>query len=169
MTSKADTIASKPNAAKVREWVESALKRTFDKDAHLISEHVHERTICHRFAMYLEWLAGAPWIADVEYNRQGKHVKRLEDMAAYGGPYSRGNIFPDVILHCRGPAGPNLAIAEFAWYTSRADFQAKVEILQRKVVLLTDRKRREYAYVAGVIVILQADFEATLAQCKWYP
>ena len=78
----------------------NALTKLFEKDAQLFVFDVQERAIAARLAMYLReeflCLEKHGITIDVEYNRDGKDVKRHHDTDEDGW------IAPDIILHQRG-------------------------------------------------------------------
>lgn len=77
-----------------------ALSMLYEKDRRLLRYNVNERTIACRLALYLQLKYDPCFMKraciDVEYNREGKGIKR---------PYidsESGWIAPDIILHERG-------------------------------------------------------------------
>ena len=96
----------------VRHLLEKALMRLADDDSYLFRRDLHERTITHKLAEYLQPLF-PEWNVDCEYNRDGHEPKRvnLEDLSkAEWGEGS--NVFPDIIVHHRGDNDHNLLIVE---------------------------------------------------------
>lgn len=83
----------------------NALTKLFEKDAQLFVFDVQERAIAARLAMYLReeflCLEEHGITIDVEYNRDGKDVKRHHDTDKDGW------IAPDIILHQRGSGKNN--------------------------------------------------------------
>lgn len=83
----------------------NALTKLFEKDAQLFVFDVQERAIAARLAIYLReeflCLEDHGIIIDVEYNRDGKDVKRHHDTGEDGW------IAPDIILHQRGSGKNN--------------------------------------------------------------
>jgi hypothetical protein len=67
-----------------------------------------ERAVVHGLAVYLEH-AFWGWHTDCEYNRQGGRPDPKQ--AALGGEPPR-NVVPDIVVHLRGPNGPNLLAVE---------------------------------------------------------
>jgi len=94
--------------------VDKALARLYRRDRELIWRGVHEETISHRLAIYLEVLLfehfnlkpfdSTGYDVDIEYNKNGENVKRL----VRGGSGRR----PDIIVHKRGHNDNNLLIIE---------------------------------------------------------
>lgn len=89
--------------AAMAETIVSVVDTLLERDAYLFIADVHERTIGHRFAVYLEHVF-PEWHVDCEYNRDG-HVPK-EIGVGYGNDGEHGSrVFPDVIVHKR--ATPN--------------------------------------------------------------
>jgi hypothetical protein len=87
-------------------------------DRYLLENDLSERCIASRLAMYLREHFPDNDV-DVEYNRMGDVAKRLRGLPAEC--FRRRNreverkapvAVPDVIVHRRGPAGPNLLVIE---------------------------------------------------------
>ncbi len=78
-----------------------------DHDGRLLRLGPSERAVAHRLAVYLEQ-EFPDWCVDCEYNRQGDAGDRKE--VQIGG--EAGNVDPDIIVHVRGPHGPNLLAIE---------------------------------------------------------
>lgn len=101
------------NQEEVRERLDRAIQKLLERDRVLLTRNVNERSITHRLAMYLQ--DEFPEMdVDCEYNRHDFDVKKLEF-------YPRGTetndtdartVFPDIIVHKRGPHGPNLLVIE---------------------------------------------------------
>jgi hypothetical protein len=112
----------------------SALEKLIDKDRELLINDVNERTLTHRFSIYLEEHINSwkeDWNIDCEYNRDASieipdypkklhlidipqnHI-RIDDEEAT-------TIFPDIIIHKRGQTGKqmgNLLVIEMKKSTS---------------------------------------------------
>jgi hypothetical protein len=85
-------------------------------DAHLFHVSVSERSLTFRLGYYLQQ-EFPDWHVDCEYNRNGEIPKRLyvamlEATKRKPDTKSQGEVFPDIILHRRGPDGPNLLVIE---------------------------------------------------------
>lgn len=106
----------------VRKNIENALYLIYRVDLYLIESNTHEQSISARLAFHLQHLF-PEWDVDVEYNRQGGKRDPKED----GGGLNRR---PDIIIHKRGPAGPNLAIllVKCEWNTQDRDTDEEVLI-----------------------------------------
>lgn len=95
----------KMSQSPVQDIVVAALDRMKTHDAQLFRINVSERTLTHRLAVYLE-AAFEGWHVDCEYNRDGDIPKSLQTKRG------RKRVLPDIIVHKRGPKGPNLLVIE---------------------------------------------------------
>lgn len=86
-----------------------AISRVVDNDLRLLEYGPSERAVAHRLAVYLEH-EFPEWHTDCEYNRQGGGRDRKRVAIFDGGEES--DVDPDVIVHRRGPHGPNLLAIE---------------------------------------------------------
>src|SRR5687767_13186517 len=105
-------IESAPNP-RLAEHVAAALNDLLLQDADIFATDVNERTLAHRLAVYLERrLPG--FHVDCEYNRDGHVPKRLYSMTeeTTSADTEGTTIFPDIIVHRRGTAGPNILAIE---------------------------------------------------------
>ena len=99
----------------VRERVSAALAQFTDTDRFLLEHDLNERCIASRVALYLQAIFPEYYV-DVEYNRVGRPPKRLQlpdECANYRNKQGDTLAVPDVIVHRRGPEGPNLLVLEF--------------------------------------------------------
>jgi hypothetical protein len=88
-----------------------ALDLFYEKDKHLIEINVHERSIAHKFAEYLQLLF-PDYNLDCEYDKRGKYTKKLEDIRQCAKERTTNRILPDIIIHERGYDRNNLVIFE---------------------------------------------------------
>lgn len=113
MTPSAGSLLISP--ANVKELLSVALIETVKRDAELFVSDAGERTIASRLAFRLQQ-SFPSWIVDTDYNRMNERVpKRVElpeHCARYRNEDGRALVLPDVIIHKRGPAGPNLLVLE---------------------------------------------------------
>jgi hypothetical protein len=84
-----------------------ALRTLLDEDEYLFQNDVHERTIGACLAWYLKpHFPG--WHVDPEYNKHGSDPKKV----AWRAHGRRSIVVPDIIVHHRGPEGPNLLVIQ---------------------------------------------------------
>lgn len=104
------------------EKIDFAKNKFLDKDLFLLSVDIHERTLTHKFAEYLQQKMDTlndGWNVDCEYNRNYDEIKkinpRLMDMYV-DKKFSAldteiNSIFPDIIIHKRN-SDINLLVIE---------------------------------------------------------
>lgn len=107
--------------------IKSAIDLLYEKDALLLSEgyDIHERTITHKLAMYLEkFFQHYSYDVDVEYNRMRDEYGNTEDIGNIMGKRlnfedsSEGSnfVYPDIIVHKRDQKNNLLEIeVKMAW------------------------------------------------------
>jgi hypothetical protein len=163
-----------PTQEQLEAPVRAACDRLERDDRVLFERDVNERSFSHKFAMYLQaevdsW--GEGWDVDCEFNRsidQPRGIKMLDlptGLAHKLGDVTPVNdidartVFPDVIVHRRGP-GVNLLVVEVKKTTATPediDFDWK-------------HKLREYVktlkYKAAVLLLLDLDNETCVR--RWY-
>lgn len=95
----------------ILEKIEASLDKLFEKDSGIILKEydLHERSITHRLAIYLEdQFKETDYIVDVEYNRMrnqygediiGNEIGKRLDLDKYGK--SKNSVYPDIIVHKR--------------------------------------------------------------------
>lgn len=98
----------------VRKRLDDALRELVKIDRHLFDTNASERSIAARLAMLLQ-NRFPQYKVDADYNRAGEVPKQLRlpaECAGYRDGDEKSLAVPDVIVHCRGPAGPNLLVIE---------------------------------------------------------
>lgn len=104
----------------MEEAVAEALQQLFSNDAFLLETDVAERTIAARLMCYL--MPHFPeHNVDVEYNRHGLDIKRVDLPEQYrrGREGFDGRIYPDIIVHRRGNDLENLLVIQIKKSTNR--------------------------------------------------
>lgn len=96
--------------------LEAALDRLVRQDAYLLTNNLGERCIAARLAMYIQAEFPEPDVdVDVEYNRDSDAPKRLglrNECTMSRDKHGESLVAPDVIVHRRGPEGPNILVLE---------------------------------------------------------
>lgn len=112
-----DTLLEQPAGAPIAE----ALSILLERDGYLLKVDANERSIIHRFAMYLQGQL-PKFHVDCEYNRDGIDPKRIEHF--YVSPdledTEAKTAFPDVIAHIRG-TNKNYLVIELKKTTNNVD------------------------------------------------
>lgn len=86
----------------IKQIIENALAILYRSEAEIIDDRTHEQSISARLMLHLQHLL-PEWNVDVEFNRQGEDRDPKIDA-------DRIIRKPDIIVHRRGPSGPNLAV-----------------------------------------------------------
>jgi hypothetical protein len=110
------------NRQEAQRIVETAVRNFIELDRYLLEKDLLERCIAGRFAMHLQALIDG-YTVDVEYNRAGVSPKRLKlpDQCANNRDEDGNSlVMPDIIVHRRGPEGPNLMAMEIKKAKNRA-------------------------------------------------
>ena len=98
----------------VRRRLDAAAARLVHDDGYLLANNLGERCIAARLAMYLQG-EFPDHAVDAEYNRDGDTPKRLgleEECANDRDENGESLVVPDIIVHRRGPDGPNILVLE---------------------------------------------------------
>lgn len=98
----------------VRGRLQAALDRLVREDEYLLVNNLGERCIASRLAMYLQHEFPEHNV-DAEYNRDADAPKRLglpDECTMSRGKHGERLVAPDVIVHRRGPDGPNILVLE---------------------------------------------------------
>ena len=145
--------------------IAQALDALLDRDGHLFQVDANERSLTHRFAMYLQSVL-PEWHVDCEYNRNGPDPKRyvtlIELMELQGdiADTDGKTVFPDVIAHHRDTT-ENYLVMEFKKTSSRVgdlvDFQK----------LRAYKHDPRLRYVFAIFVELRVGFEPGVARAVW--
>src|SRR5947208_15951666 len=101
-----------PSLEEVEANVNAALADFHAREQYLLDCGLNERTISHRLAIHLQERF-KEWDVDCEYNRHLDATKILDlprDGISWDDTEGK-TVFPDIIVHKRGP-GPNLLVIE---------------------------------------------------------
>jgi hypothetical protein len=103
------------NPEELTRILNEAMRETETRDRYLFENNGAERNIAARLAMSLQARL-TDWVVDPDYNRMnGRHSKRVvlpPECAGYRNERDEALTSPDVIVHRRGPDGPNLLVIE---------------------------------------------------------
>jgi hypothetical protein len=105
---------------KIEQIIKQAISELYLKDKALIDDEVHEQAISAKLMCYLQNMM-PEWNVDVEFNRQGDNRDPKTDT---GGV----NRKPDIIIHKRGPEGPNRAVilVKCEWNSASREDDARI-------------------------------------------
>jgi hypothetical protein len=148
----------------VKRLLALALAKVADADRYLLEHDLSERCIASRVALYLQAVF-AEYSVDVEYNRDGLSPKRLglpEECAKYRNRDGESLVVPDVIVHCRGPQGPNLLVLEFKKTSNPQGFDCD----RRRICAFREQLR--YDYGALVECETRSGYEPGIQVIQWF-
>ena len=120
----------------------TALDILYKNDSFLLGSNVHERSISHKFAEYLQQQFEG-WHVDCEYNLHGIGTKRLPREC---NGIRKEYVYPDIVIHHRN-TNDNLLVIEIK---PRASIEVN-ECDNAKLVEFT-RLDGEYADQAGLFI-----------------
>lgn len=138
----------------ISEKVENAICKLFKRDRYLLQNNLNERTIAHKFAMYLQE-EFIDYDVDCEYNKNvdekngAKNIyileeeldelrssikyvasKRHEETKKLKQEFAVISIYPDILVHKRGNNERNLLIIEIKKSTNLTDREFDFKKLQ---------------------------------------
>ena|SRR2546426_10439917 len=125
------------NQEKIERVLERAITDVLANDAYLFEANVNERSLTHKFAEHLQAAVGRDWSVDCEYNRYGDDAKKIEEVKHIVGSLvatdetKSRTVYPDIIVHRRGAAGPNLLVIEAKKDASKGEREADWAKLER--------------------------------------
>jgi len=144
-----------PSVGDVQEGLLAALRTFVLRDFYLLNHDLHERTLTHKLAEYLQPLF-PDWNVDCEYNRDGHDPKRVRLAARELQNEDEGsNVFPDIIIHRRGTNDHNILVIEAK--KSRDRGEGVDELDRQKVEAFIHDLRYQY----GALVVFHIADEGT--------
>ena len=137
--------------------VYQALEEFRKRDLDLLYLRTNERTLCHRFAVYLEPLFPS-WTVDCEYNRNLNRPKTLDRDGL-------DKTIPDVIIHRRNRP-ENLCVFEVKKSTHTP---STISRARKLIELYVESVRTSYLprYPNGAVIIFPIGDHDKL-RCDWY-
>lgn len=93
----------------IRQKIERAYRFVLKYDAYLLKDNVNERSITHRFAVYIE-REFPEYHVDCEYNRMSDSLTRTKK-TIQASDENESTVLPDIIVHLRGSC-INLVVIE---------------------------------------------------------
>lgn len=141
----------------IRSGIMSALYELYRRDKALLSINANERSITHRFAVYIE-KQFPDWNVDCEYNRDGEVPKEISLSEK-----TSCKVLPDIIVHKRGRAGPNLIVIE-AKKNENSDLMKYKEKDKEKITGYI----ATYKYKSGLFINFNVTAFPLSANLDWY-
>jgi hypothetical protein len=127
----------------IKEKLSTAIHLLFKNDAFLLENYVHERTIGHKLAEYLQ-LQFSEWHVDCEYNKHNLDEKILIRECPNK---SKRRVYPDIIIHHRGTDEYNLVVIEIKPYKRK-----KVNCWDNVKLVEFTKQSSDYKYQLGVFI-----------------
>lgn len=127
---------------KVKTYFFVAFDQLFKNDVFLLENEVHERSVAHKLAEYLQQQFFG-WHVDCEYNRHGIDIKKLSRKC--DGEYKE-YVYPDIVIHHRGYDSNLLAIE-----IKPRKFKNIDECDNAKLIEFTEPKGK-YKYQLGLFI-----------------
>jgi hypothetical protein len=129
-----------------------ALDVFYEKDIDLINLKLHERTIAHKFAEYLQVLF-PEFDVDCEYDKKGEKRKDLQGIRECSNRRTTDWVLPDIIIHKRN-SNYNLVVFELKSKKSSISCDLK------KLKLFTSQESEcEYKYKFGLFIYFKSEIE----------
>ncbi|MFZ2969717.1 MAG: hypothetical protein WA063_01065 [Minisyncoccia bacterium] len=119
-----------------------ALDQLFRNDEFLLENEVHERSVAHKLAEYLQ-LSFPGYHVDCEYNRHGISTKKLPREC---NGENKENVFPDIIIHHRGYDN-NLFVIEI-----KPNKSPTVDECDKAKLIEFTKLEGEYKYQLGLFI-----------------
>ncbi len=161
------------NKDEVERRVRRAIDRLMERDEHLLTHDVNERSISHRLAMYLQE-EFSKCDVDCEYNRNEYEQKRLDLLRHRVRPdeipeevpiedTEARTVYPDIIVHRRGSNTENILVIEIKKTTSTRNNELDLAKLQAF-------REAPYNYSFGLYLCFQTGRrEVGVAEIQWFP
>ena len=156
----------------IEQKIKNALLFFYKEDSYLIDNNVHERSLTFRCGIYLQ-NEFPNWKVDCEYNKNCQTFQYNKLLSARCdkepkfnckecGDHRKCTVFPDIIIHQRGP-DKNLLVIEAKCNASVSQIAEDEEKLQAYL----DEPTLCYQY--GLFINFQETLEKTLKDLYWVP
>lgn len=132
-----------------------AIEKLREYDKHLLDTDANERSITHHLANYLQQ-EFERWNVDVEYNRDGRDIKRLSNLLNV----SSDAVYPDIVIHRRG-TNENLLVIEVKKRGGGNGLDEK------KLIEFTKPPKDGLGYRWGLHLILESEKQRRTS-LEWY-
>jgi hypothetical protein len=154
------------NSKTIESGLYSSIDHLFRNDLFLLIYDVHERTIAHRLAVYLEHKF-AGFHVDCEYNND-LDSETGRKQVYYPNSSSGTGAYPDIIVHHRGLNGPNHNL--LAIEIKKKSFAATdIDHDREKLCSYTASDGRNHlSYERGALVVLGVRETAGQFLVEWY-
>jgi len=147
--------------------LDEAIRETVGRDRYLFENNAGERTIAARLAISLQ-SRFKDWSVDSDYNRMRGHFpKKLDGLPEECTRYRRKGegrealAIPDVVVHRRGPDGPNLLVLELKKTTNSDKGECD------RLRLHAFRSQLQYQYGALIQCETRPRHEPSMTVIEW--
>ena len=139
----------------IEEKVNLALDIFYVKDKYLIDNDIHERSMTHKLAIYLEELF-KEYDVDCEYNKNISESKKIHDIESEIQKIRKIEkdeykdsvvVFPDITIHKRGNKLKNLLVIEVKKDNATKNNKEEIDILKLKAYTSKDLNYRYGIYI----------------------
>lgn len=172
---------------KLRNVIQRAFEKLLENDSFLLENDLHERTISHWFAVYLndeiqDSFPKEKYNVDCEYNRDvtrkdgnAKKVLLLKDdinkefqktSSKALEYFAEGSVYPDIIVHKRGSNANNLLVIEIKKSNSRVD--SNFDKHKLKAYTRKDFEEDVLKYEYGVFLEIEVCSESNNIKTSWF-
>ncbi len=138
--------------------LQAAVARLNETDQYLLLNDLNERTVSHRLAIHIQ-AEFQNWDVDCEYNRHDGRPKELripQDEPVGWDDTDARTVFPDIIVHRRGPRGPNVLVVELKKAGSAITYDLEK----------LDAYKRDLNYISAALVRLHTGNRAPRAEVE---
>ncbi len=141
----------------IKKRINIAIGVLFKNDSFLLENDVHERSIAHKLAEYLQ-VQFLDLNVDIEYNLKGLKTKLLDSIKQCSEQKKTERILPDIIIHKRN-TNYNLLVIELK--TRNQDDICDIEKLK-----LFTATNGDYKYVLGLFIKFNRRYKPLFRWCK---
>ena len=139
----------------IQKYVKICLGMLYKNDGFLLENMVHERSISHKLAEYLQDYF-PDWNVDCEYNKKEKETKELDGIRECSEQKTTNRIYPDIIIHQRN-VNHNLLVIEIK--------HGKIDTCDRKKLELLTSSNSDFKYKLGLFIGFKKTEKPIL---KWF-
>jgi len=151
---------------KIRQLLQNAVQRLLRDDYFLLEYDVHEQTIAHRIAVYLEPVFSEHHV-DCEYNND-LDSETGRKRVRYPDQIEASDVRPDIVVHHRGLNGPqhNILVVELKKLPGTTE---ELNTDRNKLCDFTARgQQKHFGYRCGALVMLGVKDRAGEIRIEWF-
>ena len=155
------------NSKLIEAHLSSSIDQLIRDDLFLLKYDVHERTIAHRLAVYLEdWFVG--FHVDCEYNNDLDSESGRKEIYYSSTPSEVSKVLPDIIVHHRGVNGPkhNILVIELKKRNCAPDDEERDQ--ERLCKYTACGEEDHLSFARGALVVLGVKNDAGQYSVEWF-